>query len=244
MSIFINGYNNYSNFFNSMSFFSTSSNKSLGTGIESLLSDYSSIKSGTYGKLMKAYYQKNPDATGIYGKNTSKGASADTTAQIKELKSTSSDLTKSSAALYSATAKSLYEKGNEDKLYKAVSDFVDDYNSMVKAAGNSDNTKVLRSTSNMTGAATYSSKLLAKAGITIQSDNTLSIDEKTFKEADSSTIKTLFSGSGSFAYKTGTYASFIDMYAGQDAAKASGLYTGSGTYSTPLNTGSLYDSIF
>lgn len=244
MSIFINGYNNYSNYFNSMSFFSPSSNKSSGLGIESLLSDYSSIKSGTYGRLMKSYYQKNPDALGIYGKNTSKGASADTTAQIKELKSASSDLTKSSAALYSATAKSLYEKGNEDKLYKAVSDFVEDYNSMVKTSGNSDNTKVLRSASNMTETASFSSKLLAKAGITVQSDNTLAIDEKAFKGADASTVKTLFSGSGSFAYKTGTYASFIDMYAGQDASKVSGLYTGNGTYSSPFTAGSLYDFMF
>lgn len=244
MNIFMSGYNNYSNFFNSMSFFSTSSNKNSGTGIESLLSDYSSIKSGTYTKLMKAYYQKNPDAAGTAGNSTLKGASADTTAQIKNLKSASSDLTTSASALYSTTAKSLYEEGNEEKLYEAVSSFVDDYNNMVKTSADSDNTKVLRSASNMTQTTSNTAKLLAKAGITIQSDNTLSIDEDTFKKADASTVKTLFNGVGSFAYKTGTYASFIDMYAGQDAAKVSGLYTANGTYSSSLNTGSLFNSVF
>jgi hypothetical protein len=241
MNIFTGNYSNYSNLFGSTSLFSSSTSSS-GTGIESLLSDYASIKSGTYGKLMKAYYEKNPTATGIAG--SSNGASADTTTQIKELESTSSDLSKSASALYSSSAKSLYEEGNEDNLYKAVSDFTEKYNSAVKAAGDSNNTKVLRSASNMTSAATYNSNLLAKAGITIQSDNTLSIDEDTFKKADASTKKTLFSGAGSFAYQTGTSASFMNLYASQDASKSSGLYNSYGTYSTSLNTGSLYDSLF
>ncbi len=246
MNIFTGNYG-YSNFFNSTSLFSQNSNRNSGLGIESLLSDYSSIKTGSYGKLMKSYYQKNPAATAVVGQNNtkvSKGASADTTEQIQKLKSTSSELSKSASALYSASANSLYEKGNEDKLFNAVSSFVDDYNNVVKAFGDSENTKILRSASTMTNAVSVSSKLLGKAGITINSDNTLSIDEKAFKAADTSTVKTLFSGNRSLAYQTGTSASFINMYAGQDAAKSSGIYNGRGTYSSSLSTGMLFDSMF
>lgn len=246
MNIFTGNYG-YSNFFNSTSLFSQNSNRNSGLGIESLLSDYSSIKTGSYGKLMKSYYQKNPAAAAIAGQNNnkvSKGASADTTEQIQKLKSTSSDLSKSASALYSASANSLYEKGNEDKLFNAVSSFVDDYNNVVKASGDSENTKILRSASTMTNAVSVSSKLLGKAGITVNSDNTLSIDEKAFKAADTSTVKTLFSGNRSLAYQTGTSASFINMYAGQDAAKSSGIYNGKGTYTSSLSTGMLFDSMF
>lgn len=246
MNIFTGNYG-YSNFFNSTSLFSQNSSRNSGLGMESLLSDYKSIKTGSYGKLMKSYYQKNPAATAIAGKDNTKvnkGASADTTEQIQKLKSTSSELAKSASALYSASANSLYEKGNEDKLFKAVSSFVEDYNSAVKASGDSDNKKILRSASTMTNAVSVSSKLLGKAGITINSDNTLAIDEKAFKTADTSTVKTLFNGNRSLAYQTGTSASFINMYAGQDAAKSSGIYNGRGTYASSLSTGMLFDSMF
>lgn len=246
MNIFTGNYG-YSNFFNSTSLFSQNSSRNSGLGMESLLSDYKSIKTGSYGKLMKSYYQKNPAATAIVGKDNTKvnkGASADTTEQIQKLKSTSSELAKSASALYSASANSLYEKGNEDKLFKAVSSFVEDYNSAVKASGDSDNKKILRSASTMTNAVSVSSKLLGKAGITINSDNTLAIDEKAFKAADTSTVKTLFNGNRSLAYQTGASASFINMYAGQDAAKSSGIYNGRGTYVSSLSTGMLFDSMF
>lgn len=246
MNIFTGNYG-YSNFFNSTSLFSQNSGRNSGLGMESLLTDYKSIKTGAYGKLMKSYYQKNPAATTIAGKDNAKinkGASADTTEQIQKLKSTSSELAKSSSALYSASANSLYEKGNEDKLFKAVSSFVEDYNSAVKASGDSDNKKILRNASTMTNAVSVSSKLLGKAGITINSDNTLAIDEKAFKAADTSTVKTLFNGNRSLAYQTGTSASFINMYAGQDAAKSSGIYNGRGTYASSLSTGMLFDSMF
>jgi hypothetical protein len=87
--------------------------------------------------------------------------------------------------------------------------------------------------------------LLGKIGITIGSDNKLSVDEETFKAADMSTVKSLMTGTGSYASNIGTKASLINMYAQQDAAKASGLYTQSGTYlSTQATSGYNYSSWF
>lgn len=248
MNIFTGNYSNYSGFFGSGSPFYSNSNRSSGLGIESLLSDYSSIKRGAYGKLMKSYYQKPAETTGVSTNKTNnklayKSASVDNTEQIQKLKSASSDLTGSASALYSSGAKSLYEKGNEDKLYKAVSSLVDNYNDMVKTGGDSNNNKVTRNVSTMNNAVSASSKLLSKVGISVNSDKTLTIDEDTFKKADTSTVKTLFSGNRSLAYQMGASSSFINMYANQDAAKSSGLYNSRGTYDS-FNTGMLFDSIF
>lgn len=245
MNIFSGGYNDYSNGFGINSFFSSGSNSNSGSGLgmDSLLTDYRSIKSGTYGKLLKAYYAKNPADTAKGLTSTTKGASADDTKQITELKNNSADVVKSASSLYSTSASSLFKAENKDDLYKAVSSFVDDYNKLVKAAGESNNNKVLRSGSSMVSNTASVSSLLGKAGITIQSDNTLKIDEDTFKKAESSTLKTLFSGTGSFAYKTGTSASFISMYANQDAAKNSGLYNQNAAYSG-YNAGNLFNYMF
>lgn len=248
MNIFTGNYGSYSGFFGSGSPFYSNSNRSSGLGIESLLSDYSSIKRGAYGKLMKSYYQKPAETTGVSTNKTNnklayKSASADSTEQIQKLKSVSSELTGSASALYSSAAKSLYEKGNEDKLYKAVSSLVDDYNNMVKAAGDSNNNKVTRNVSTMSNAVSASSRLLSKVGISINSDKTLTIDEEAFKKADTSTVKTLFSDNRSLSYQMGASSSFINMYANQDAAKSSGLYNSRGMYAS-YNTGMLFDSIF
>lgn len=250
MNIFTGNYGNYSGFFGSGSPFYSNSNRSSGLGIESLLSDYSSIKRGSYGKLMKSYYQnqKPADTTSVStnkanNKLSYKSASVDSAEQIQKLKGASSELASSASALYSSAAKSLYEKGNEDKLYKAVSSFVDDYNNMVKTAADSNNNKVTRNVSTMSNAVSASSNLLSKAGISVNSDKTLTIDEDAFKKADTSTVKTLFNGNRSLAYQAGASSSFINMYASQDAAKSSGLYNNRGLYSS-FNTGMLFDSMF
>lgn len=249
MNIFTGNYNNYSGFFGSGSSFYSNANRSSGLGIESLLSDYTSIKRGAYGKLMKSYYQQSSDTNAVStnkagNKLTYKSASVDSAEQLQKLKSASSELSSSASALYASSAASLYEKGNEEKLYKAVSSFVDDYNDMVKAAGDSSNNKITRNASTMGNAVSVSSKLLSKAGISVNSDNTLTINEEAFKKADASTVKTLFSGSRSLAYQAGASSSFINMYATQDAAKSSGIYNSRGVYASSLNAGMFFDSLF
>ena len=57
MNFNINMKNDYSYLFQSMN---TSANSGM-SGMSSILSDYSSIKNGSYGKLLKAYYAKDTD---------------------------------------------------------------------------------------------------------------------------------------------------------------------------------------
>ena len=85
MSIRITGRTDYSALFSSLN-----GGKSTGIGGGSYsLADYASIKNGSYGKLMKAYYGKNKtalsDAASATKKTNSKTATADTTSENASL---------------------------------------------------------------------------------------------------------------------------------------------------------------
>ena len=63
-------------------------------------------------------------------------------------------------------------------------------------------------------------KALDEIGITINTDNTLSIDKDTFMKADMEKVKGLFSGSGSYGYSVSAKASMIDYQAHNEVNKA------------------------
>ena len=79
-----------------------------------------------------------------------------------------------------------------DKITKAVKSFVEDYNDVVKKAGESNTKDVLRNASWMTGMTDKNSNMLAKIGITIGKGNKLELDEDALKQADISSLKTVF----------------------------------------------------
>ncbi len=220
------------------------------------VSDYAMIKNGSYGKLMKSYYAKqDADKLSQYG---------DSSQSLTLMRSKADSLQKSAEALGDA---SLYERkkftrkdeetGEEievedydwDAITKAVKTFVDDYNAVVEQAGKSDTKNVLRDASRMTGITGSVSKLLSKIGITIGSGNKLEFDEEALKkkttlgkssvEMDNiPTLKTLFSGYGSFADKIAQKAQGISRAAANAAAKAGSagsIYTRKGSYSDTLS---------
>lgn len=69
--------------------------------------------------------------------------------------------------------------------------FIDDYNDVVKEAGESNTKDVLRNASWMTGMTDKTSHLLSKIGITIGKGNKLELDEDELKKADISSLKTV-----------------------------------------------------
>jgi flagellar capping protein FliD len=84
---------------------------------------------------------------------------------------------------------------------------------------------------------------LSEIGISVNSKSgTLSIDEETFKSADMDKVKSLFNGTGSYAYGVATQSSMIDSYAQSEASK-SNTYTSSGTYSDTYSIGSILSSL-
>ncbi len=240
-SINFNDYTNYANYDSGYDFSSLMGGTANSSG--NLLSDYASIKNGSYGKLMKAYYAKQ-DAENA-------AASGDSKQKLTLMRSSADSLKKSADALNNS---SLWEKkkikkkdektGEETEvedydwnaITKAVKSFIADYNAVVGQAGDSDTKNVLRNAAWMTGITDSTEKLLAKVGITIGKGNKLELDEEALKEANITTLKSLFTGSGSFADKISQKAGSLSIVAANAAAKVKGTtYTSKGGYSDTLS---------
>jgi len=86
-------------------------------------------------------------------------------------------------------------------------------------------------------------KQLEKIGITVNKDDTLSIDKDTFLEADMTKVKNLFNGTGSYGYNVGVKASMVDYYAQYEASKAN-TYGSSGYYNYNYSYGSQLQQLY
>ena len=250
------------NFNVSTLFSGLNSGRTSGTsGLSSVLSDYGAIRNGSYGKLLKAYYNNvdNSAVKSAYNsavKNSNTSTAADSSATIKELQSTTDDLTSSAKDLYTTGSKSVFNKKSvtdengqttqqydTDAIYKSVKGFVDDYNSVIDAADKSADSKVQNSVMGMMNYTKMESNMLGKLGITIGSDYQMSIDENAFKKADMSVAKSLFNGTGSYAYTIASKSAMTNSYADMEAARAN-TYNKYGSYGSTYNSGSIYNSYF
>ena len=262
------------------------------TGLESVISNYGSLKSGSYYKLSKAYYSdlksgvsssdsaskksdytyydhnKAKKATGEYtyydyatgkyvkskdgkitsasdGSKTDKAEDASKTDR-KEVITAANDLMDSAAKLVSTGSASVFRKTNvkdesgnvsygydKDKIYDTVSKFVEDYNKVVDTASKSDNKSVSNYLSSMNSATKSEEALLSELGIKADKETgKLSIDKDVFKKADMTTAKSLFNGTGSYAYQISTKASMINYYATNDTNSKGTTYSSTGAVNT------------
>lgn len=204
-----------------------------------VLSDYASIKNGSYGKLLKSYYAKM-DAD-------SASSSKDTTQKLTLMRSSADSLKKSADALkdtslwekkkITKTDEKTGEKTQEEDydwnaITKAVKSFIDDYNSVVEETGSSETKDVLRNAAWMTNITSNAQNLLSKVGITIGKGNKLELDEEALKNARMTDLKTLFTGHGSFADQISRKAESISSAAARTKGAA---YTSKGSYSDTLS---------
>lgn len=212
------------------------------------LSDYNSIKTGTYGKLLKAYYKQDDsevkDSTSKNDKtekNDKTKTESTTAKELKEVQTEANELRDSAAALMQKGSKSVFKDEDMDKIYKAVSDFVDDFNTVVEKGENSGSKTLIRGAEGLVDLAGDYEKELNQMGITFDKDNKLSIDKDTFMKTDVSKVKELFNGQNSLAYLTSLRAVSMANTANSESNKSS-LYTGDGSYSA-LSTSDLFNSI-
>lgn len=215
------------------------------------LTDYMSIKSGSYGKLLKAYYKKQ-DAGDAEATETEKKQLSLLKTKADNLKNSMLDLMDEDL-FKKKTIKTKDEKTGEETekedydweaITKAVNSFVDSYNALVGATGESDNKKVLRNATWLTQLTETNSKLLAKAGITIGDDNKLKVDADALKKANINTLKVLFQGAGSFADKVVQKASQIGSAAVQGTSVGGSSYTNNADYKKLTSNGYLFDNTF
>lgn len=241
-------------------FSSLGSSKSTGSGLFGInLSEYASIRSGSYGKLMRSYFSmdstkgtsKSDDSTKntIEDLATTTSTSKDSTKTLAAIESDAKELTDSAKALYTRSNNKVFTKDSggsydTDKIYKAVKRLADDYNSMLDTAGKSSTNRISRSVSSMKNETSYNEKPLKEIGITVdEKTGRLSVDETTFKSADTEKIKNLFNGTGSYAYSVATKAAMTESYAKSEAAK-SNTYTKNGTYNYNYNSGNIFTDMF
>ena len=220
-------------------------------------SDYASIRSGAYGKLMRSYFSmdstkstsktdtKNDKSTEDMSTSTSK----DSTKTLAAVESDAKELTDSAKALYTRSGNKVFTKdanGNYDtgKMYDAVKSFADDYNDVLDSAGKSNTNRIALSAKIMKGDTTANESALKEIGITVdEKTGKLSVDEKTFKSADAEKVKKLFYGNGSYAYNVATQAAMTESYAKSEAAK-SNTYAKNGTYNYNYNSGNIFTDMF
>lgn len=241
------GWNNNNN---SSSLFDSTSN----FGIN--LTDYATIKSGSYRKLLKAYYAKNPDET----KKTQDTFKKDQVQTQKEktkilakVENSADEAKEAADALLVQGNKSVFtkvektdDKGNKtteydtDAIYKAVDRFVSSYNSMLERAENVSYNSITNAADTAVRYTKVNEKALEKIGIAIDSDSKLSLDKETFGKADMEQVKALFGKTGSYGYQISAKASMISFYAERAASQTVG-YKDSGAYSYTYRNGGLYD---
>lgn len=241
-------------------FSSLGSSKSTGSGLFGInLSEYASIRSGSYGKLMRSYFSmdstkgtsKSDDSTKntIEDLATTTSTSKDSTKTLAAIESDAKELTDSAKALYTRSNNKVFTKDSggsydTDKIYKAVKRFADDYNSLMDTAGKSSTNRIFRSAGSIKNETSYNEKALKEIGITVdEKTGRLSVDETTFKSADTEKIKNLFNGTGSYAYSVATKAAMTESYAKSEAAK-SNTYTKNGTYNYNYNSGNIFMDMF
>ena len=225
---------------------------------DSLLSDYASLKNGSYKKLMKAYYKEMGTDSTSDSDSTRKTSSSKQTAADKKsiaIKDAVSSLAESADALSNAslyTKKTITtkdENGNEvetldydrDAIYDAVSAFVTNYNKATSTAADNGSDRVLRQTLNMQSATSTNAKMLAKIGITIGKDKTLSVDKDTLNKADVATIQSIFGNSGSYGSTIISKASLIYSSASLQASTKSS-YSSDGSYLDKILNGNIYST--
>lgn len=214
----------------------------------SMLGDYAMIKSGTYKKLLTAYYktERVSSESSDSETTTKKSNRYDRFAEKKQMeaqakkseennkyvtiRNEAGDLRTSAYALNSYTLyrEKTAEDGttsyDRDGIKTAVKNFVSDYNNLLTASSKVD------STSMASGVATGISGLMKQTksneaalnaiGISIGKDNKLVLDEEKLGSADVNSISSLFKGSSSYGNSVSTKASEIARQANTTAFNA------------------------
>ena len=206
-------------------------------------SDYATIRNGSYFKLLSAYYSKSDSTDSATKVSPSISTAKDDAKTLTRIESAAESTEKSLSKL-TATGKEDGTKTQEydrDAIYKAVKSYVDDYNSLLDRADDSKTKSILRAANSLKSNARANEKTLEKAGITVDADDRLSVDEKSFEKADMDKLKSLFTTHGSYATQTNVDLLKIASNAKSEAAKAN-TYSKNGMYTYNYSTGDLYNS--
>lgn len=223
-----------------------------GAGNQNFLSDYASIKNGSYGKLLRSYYsmEQSSDTASANKKSSSKNvldrileekknpkvskqaqeANANLTAGLASLKGSASAL--QSEALYKDTGDG---QGVSDKVVSAMKKYVSDYNNVVSSAKRSTLEGKTAYVANMMSSTSANADKLSELGITVKADGTLQLNDKKLKAADVSKVQELFSADNLMSYGSKISSRIQFASIGTDTKTTTGTDSTDSTDSTGTN---------
>ena len=205
---------------------SASSKTTTSDAMESILKNKNDYFKAQYKKLYNSIFPSEEDTE-----------KADKTVSVK---SAASAAAKSSDDLVSY-ANSLDYGGtvDADAASRKIQSFVDDYNSMVDALGDSDNQSVLQKGVVLVNTTKVYSNALRRAGVTVGSDNKLTFDRDKLSVVKNYEFKSTF-GRGGYASKVTQKAQQIQRLQGSTGNLFS--YSNSVTPSYTYNIGALFST--
>ena len=193
------------------------------------LSDYATVKNGSYGKLLKAYYA--PEKTDT--KNSSKTTSDIKQADEKDIKKEASNVKEKAGLLNNAFDKIT---DNSKEINKDdIKAFTDRYNDMLKAGSTSSDNVTKAMTSGLKSLSSRNSSEMQKLGIEINKDGSLKFDEKTFENVSDNKL------SNSFTKDMKKYIENIEKQA-QEKINNMSSYDNKASVSNALNSGFGFDT--
>lgn len=188
-----------------------------GSGNTNFLADYASLKSGSYGRLMKAYYGSGSSSSSVSSGSKAqtnnvlerileerrnpkvsedvKEANANLTAGIPTLKNTVSTLQNDNTYTDTQNGQSATEK-----VASAMKNFVSQYNDVVNAAKQSTLSNKTAYIANMMKTTKANADKLSEIGVTVNANGTLQFNEATMKSAGISKVQEMFSSKDSMSY--------------------------------------------
>ena len=186
-------------------------------GLAGMIGDYNSIKSGSYGKLLKSYYS---EATS--GLSSTKSGSTKTSNVLdrileerrnptvsKEVSTANSKLSSSVSSLKNALgslqSEDTYkdtENGSSarDKMTSALKNYVSSYNDAVESSKKTTMSNVSSNIAGAMKATKENEEALKEIGITINNDGTINLNEKKLQTAEFDKIKDIFAGNKAMSY--------------------------------------------
>ncbi len=224
---------NVSNTYDYMNSFFGASATNGSSGSNNFLGDYYAVQNGSYYKLAKNFYAK--------------AAAEEKNSDSVDEKSV--ELVKSGAeeainSLNKLMDEGLFEKGDsddKDAILDKLNSFVKDYNAMINNAGEMDGENSLKAGVRLVDQMKVYKSALSRIGVSIESDNTLKVDEDAFKESDISDVKNLFTGNVSMAKNIQSKLLQVYSSANMDLKSTDGLYSAQAIKNVTL--GSMFDSI-
>ncbi len=214
----------------SSNLFAKSSFSSSGTSINDAMDSILKNKNDYF----KQQYQK------LYNSIFPNAEETEKAEQTVSVKSAAASAANSSSDLVSY-ANSLEFDGEVDTeaAAKKIQSFVDGYNKMIGAVGESDNQSVLQKGVIMVNTAKVYSSALKRSGITLGSDNKLTFDKEKLNGIKAYELKSTF-GTGGFASKAYQKAEQIKRLQGSSGGLFS--YSGSVMPSYTYNIGALFST--